>query len=182
MDPEACPSKRSVLRYFLEHSVIQVLLRIMPCDSSRLFPLIAIVIDWFLSELEWPLMISTTQDLIHLLPSLDNPAKMVVISVLLDPLERDVDITLDPSIPRFLLQLCQDTTNSPYLCQILLLLHFVIIKCRELHEAFRAAGAESFLAGPQLQSYLLAEDDHWLRELIQDSLDSLRDLDGDSSE
>jgi hypothetical protein len=136
--------------------------------------------------MESPLVASTMLHLIRLLPSLENMARLVVMSIMDGPIECDVEFThLDPSVPRLLLQLARDEMNSlDFFKEILHLIYFFIATHSELHEPFRAAGAESFLADPQLRSRLTELGDHGdhVRERIQWSLDLLRGLDSDSSE
>jgi hypothetical protein len=186
IDFDTGPARHPVLRHFLKHGVIQALLHNLSCNSSRLFQQTADVIDDFWHMMESPLAASTMLHLIRLLLSLENLARLVVISFMNDAIQFGVDFThLDPSIPRLLLQLARDEMNSfDFFKQILQLIYFFIKDHSELREPFRAAGAESFLADPQLLSRLteLGEDGDHVRKQIQGSLDLLRDLDSNSSE
>jgi hypothetical protein len=148
------PSIRSVLRHLLKHGIIQALLRILACDSSRLFQQTVNAILSLADMMEWPLIASTVLHLIHLVPSLENLAKVIVISTVHGLMQVRFDSThLDPSIPRLLLQLARDGMNSlDFLARILELIYTVVRHHSKLHEQFRVAGAESFLTEPQLLS------------------------------
>jgi len=163
-------------RHLVKHGVVQALLHNLACDSSDLFHESARVMNRFWEVMDPPLLASTMQHLIHLLPSLEDLAKTVVISSMNYLMDMDDDIDdmelLDPSVPRLLIQLARDGMCSLYLLeQLLRLISFVLLKCRELRDAFRAEGLESFLADAQHLS-------HWndsVRKGINDSLDLLRE-------
>jgi hypothetical protein len=176
----------SVLRHFLKHGVIQALLRNLSCDSSPLFQRTVDALWEFSWVMEPPLAASTLLHLIHLLPSLQHLPKKIVISAIDSPILYSVDPTcLDPSIPRLLLQLARDEMDSlDVLKAILELICFAISERGKLCEPFRAAGAESFLADPQLLSRMieLGQDGDSVRAQIQSSLDLLGESDSDSSD
>jgi hypothetical protein len=128
--------------------------------------------------MESPLLASTMLHLLRLIPSLEDLAKLVIISIMDDLMEFHIDSThLDPSFPRLLLQLARDETNSLELLKgIIRLIRYVVFSCNKLRTAFQAAGAESFLADPQLISRLteLSDGHGDIRDDIRDSLDLLR--------
>jgi hypothetical protein len=181
-----CPLIRPVLRHFLKHGIIQALLGNLACDSSRLFQQTAQSIALCWMEMESPLVTPTVLHLIRLLPSLEDPAKLAIISTMDDLIEFHGDYTqLDPSIPRLFLQLAQDEANSlELLNRIVRLICRAVFHCIELRGAFQTAGAESFLTDPQLLSRLTEQDDGCgdIRDNIQDALDLLRSSYSDSSD
>jgi hypothetical protein len=142
--------RESIFRYFLKRGVTQALLRHLACDSSHRFQQAIHALGFFCFMMEPPLFASTVLHLIRILPSLENLAKIVVISAL-SFLIPEVDSThLDPSIPRLLLQLARDATTSlELLTEIVILMNRLISNCG-LWEGFRAAGMESFLADPAI--------------------------------
>jgi hypothetical protein len=100
------PLVQSVLRHFMKYDVIQVLLRILAWDSSHLFQEALSTVMAFGPVMNSLLIASTILHLIHLLPSLENVAKIVVVSAMQGLIWREPESThLDPSIPRLLLQL-----------------------------------------------------------------------------
>jgi hypothetical protein len=94
--------------------------------------------------------------LIHLVPSLENLAKMVVTSAIHSLIPSNIDSTnMDPSIPRLPLQLARDGMDSPELFTTTAqLICYLILDCSGCGDAFRAAVVESFFASPQLLSRL----------------------------